>query len=122
MDNFVNIDVSVDDAALQAKLQSLIDDEGVKTEVNQEFARLINPYVPMDTGKLSQDISVDANGVTYHAEYAAKNYYGDEIRHRTDKHPLATAHWDEVAMQTEMDTLTAKAREILVRKAKGQSG
>lgn len=122
MDDFVNIDVQVNEAAIQAKIQNIINREDVKTEANRIFANIIDPWIPYDTGNLAHNITVNAEGVTYHADYAAKNYYGDDIRHKTDKHPLATAHWDDVAMQTEMDNLTSQITDMIVRKVNGQNG
>ena len=122
MDNRVKVDGKIDEADLRARLQNLIDDPQVRTEANRALAETVDPWVPYDTGALSKNITINANGVTYNQPYAAKNYYGDDIRHKTNKHPLATAHWDDVAMQTEMDSLTAKIKDILLKKANGQNG
>ena len=122
MDNLIDVDIQVDETALQAKLQKLIEDDSVKVQANQILARIIDPWIPYDTGELAGNITITADGITYHAPYAAKNYYGDDIRHKTDKHPLATAHWDDVAMQTEMPKLIAEIRDVLIRKANEQNG
>ena len=119
MDSMVHIDVQVDDVAIQAKLQQLIQDDTVKAEANQALADIVYPYVPYDTGALADTAQVSSEGVTYIVPYASKNYYGDDIRHKTDKHPLATAHWDEVAMQTQKEVLENRVKDALVRKAKG---
>lgn len=110
--------IEIDELALKRKVEDLIHNEQVMTEVHQQFAKVIDPYVPYDTGYLAHTITVDADCVTYHADYAAKNYYGTDIRHKTDKHPLATAYWDEVAMQSHKDEFAKQVEEIIKRKAK----
>ena len=119
----IKTEVTINELALQNKLEALIKDESVMTEVHEKFAETIFPYVPYDTGRLSeQDVRVDATGVTYYAPYAAKNYYGDDINHKKEKHPLATSHWDEVAMQTKKEEFAKEVEDILKRKAKELNG
>lgn len=119
MDNTVTI--TVDENAIIAKIESLLD-ETTMTQIQRTFATTLHPYVPYDTGRLSTDITVDSTGVTYHAPYAAKNYYGTDIAHKREKHPLATALWDKVAMQTEQEALAHKVELILKQKAREQNG
>lgn len=113
MSKFITTDVKIDDTAILKTVEAITHDDGVMTEVHQAFAEIINPYVPYDTGNLSQDITVSAEGVTYHADYAAKQYYGEEFHHNKEHHPLASAHWDAVAMQTEKEAFANRVTEII---------
>lgn len=106
--------VTVDGSELIKTLQTLTSDEEFMTEVQSEFRDIVDPYVPYDTGYLSQDsVRIDATGVTYTAEYAEKQYYGVDFHHNTETHPLATAFWDEVAMETQYEILQAKIVELI---------
>ena len=119
----VKVTIQINDEALANKLQGLVDDADVMTEIHQMYAEVIDPWVPMDTGLLANDLVIDETGILYEAYdeadgyYAAKNYYDVSIKHRTTHHPLATAYWDKVAMQTEYERVKQKATEIIVRKA-----
>lgn len=42
-----------------------------------EVRRLSDPYVPMDTGMLKNNVFVGTNKITYKSPYAAKNYYSN---------------------------------------------
>lgn len=116
MSDIIKTNVVVDMSSITDKVNGLLNDATVMTEVHREFANIIDPWVPYDTGNLSKDITVDASGVTYNADYAAKQYYGTELHHNKEKHPLATAYWDQVAMQTEKEALAAKVKDILIRR------
>ena len=105
------------DVDIAGDIQKVINDENVMTLVQSRFAQIVDPYVPYDTGYLSQDsVEIDAEGVTYTADYAWKQYYGEEYNHNTEVHPLATAHWDKVAMQTEYATLVNDIQDIIREK------
>jgi len=83
----------------------------------ETWQKLYDPFVPMDTGLLSHDaVSVyaeDGKGIIHHkAPYATAVYYGGEKNWRRDKHPLATAQWDEAAA-------TAGKRNELTRSVEG---
>lgn len=110
--------IEVDYSDLKESLENIKSDKEFMTEVQQEFADVVNPYVPYDTGNLSEDITVDETGVTYNAEYADKQYYGEEFHHNTEHHPLATARWDEVAMQTQQEELESRIVDLLEKRFK----
>ena len=117
----MSVTIIIDEKAIQAKVDDLFDDI-TKSKIQGAFARTINPYVPYDTGRLAHDITVDAQGVHYRAPYAEKNYLDEDIKHHTDKHPLATARWDEVAMITEEANFAKEVEEILNQRAKEKYG
>lgn len=148
MKNFLKIDVDIDEKSVQQKVDNLIDDF-VMIQIHMAFARLINPYVPMDTGRLSQNIETTKDYVRYKQVYAHYMYMGikygpnipqfDEFgnisgfvspkgkkKHSTgepltiykEEHPLATAQWDKVAMQTQLAAFEQTVKNILVRRAR----
>lgn len=117
-----DIYIKINPDLIKEQIDMLLSNDETMTEIQRMFAETIHPYVPYDTGNLSRDITIDPTGVTYHADYAAKNYYGDDIRHHKDKHPLATSHWDEVAMQTQSVVLANKIEELLERKMRELNG
>lgn len=117
MSDYIKTDVTVNIDAIKSKIESVINDSAVMTEVHQTFAGIIDPWIPFDTGNMSQEeISISAECVTYYAEYARKQYYGTEFNHTRTHHPLATAYWDKVAMQTEKEHLAQEVHDIIVRR------
>lgn len=148
MKNFLKIDVDIDEKSVQQKVDNLITDE-VMVHIHTAFARLIDPYVPMEFGNLSQTTEITKDYVRYREIYAHYMYMGikygpnipqfDEFGHITgfvspkgkkkhstgepliyskEKHPLATAEWDKVAMQTQLAAFEQTVKNILVRRAK----
>ena len=111
----ITAEVDFDVAKVQNKIESLIDDD-VMTQIHQLFAETIDPWTPFLTGALHSDITVRADGVTYNVPYAADKYYG--IVYHKEVHPLATDHWDVVAMETELEAFEAKVKDILIARAK----
>lgn len=61
---------------IEKKIENLINDD-VMTEIHNLFAKLCNPYVPMDEGPLSQHIEVTPNYVRYAEPYAHYQYMGE---------------------------------------------
>lgn len=117
MANSLNVTITLDSSQYVNYLQQIVDSADFKTEVNERYAEEVYAWIPYDTGHLANDTIIDETGVLYEVDYARKNYYGDDIRHKTDKHPLATAHWDDVAMQTQLEPFKEEIKEILVGKA-----
>lgn len=150
MKNFLKFDVEIDEKSVQQKVDNLITDE-VMVHIHTAFARLIDPYVPMDTGQLSQKLEITKDYVRYKQVYAHYMYMGikygpnipdfDEngkfkgffslkgvkkhsngqpLHYNKDKvkHPLATAQWDKVAMQTQLAAFEQTVKNILVRRAR----
>ena len=76
-----------------------------KIRVNQEMGKYaaeswrkhIEPYVPYNTGRLCNDVTIRPYKIIYNAPYADKVYNDLRRNFRKDKHPLATARWSEVA-------------------------
>lgn len=76
MADFFEFDVDVDGKALKNKIDNLIDDKTMQ-QIHNLFAMLINPYVPMDEGPLSQSLEVTKDYVRYTQPYAHYQYMGE---------------------------------------------
>lgn len=109
--------IEIDKKAIQARVEDLIDDT-VMTQIHNEFARLIDPWVPFLHGPLSQTVEINPTYIRYGQPYAHYQYTGVDFNHTLDPHPLASAEWDKVAMQTQMDIFSQTVKEILIRKAR----
>ena len=64
---------------------------------------LVEPFVPYNTGRLCNDVTVKPFSFEYNAPYAETVYNDLKRNFRKDKHPLATAQWVEVAMPVVRD-------------------
>lgn len=113
--------IDIDENSIVNKVENLID-ESTMLEIHNLFAKLINPWVPYLEGPLSQNIEVTPEYVRYLQIYANYQYWGLEFNHTKDVHPLASARWDKVAMQTEMEKFEDGVRTILERRAKEMYG
>ena len=84
---------------------------GFWADVAVEWHRLYTPYVPMDTGRLASDVTIDSAGgrITHGAPYASRLYNGQGMNFNRDKHPLASARWDQAAAPSELGKLAAYA-------------
>ena len=71
--------------------------EKMGTHAAETWRKLIEPYVPYNTGRLCNDVTIKPYIIQYNAPYAGKVYNDLKMNFRKDKHPLATARWSEVA-------------------------
>lgn len=73
-----------------------------------EWRRLIEPYVPMQTGTLKDTVDVNSSSgqgeIVYKVPYAHYQYEGN-FNHRKDMHPKASRQWDKAALPTEQPKL-----------------
>lgn len=107
--------VKIDEKAIADKVEALLDPVTMM-QIQSVFADIIAPYTPFLTGKLMNTSIVSDEGITYTVPYAREKYYGEV--YFKEIHPLATAHWDEVAMETQMPVLKERVIEILRARAK----
>lgn len=107
--------ITVNEKAIQAKLEALLDPVTM-TQIQSAFADLIAEYTPFLTGKLMNTSIVTDKGITYTVPYAREKYYGEV--YFKEIHPLATSHWDKVAMETQLPVLKERVLEILRQRAK----
>ena len=117
MSNVEVTNIQINTAAIKGKIEALLDDETMR-EIQQVFAEIIYPWTPYLTGALSsyEHTFISAEGVTYLVPYSAEKYYG--AVYTKDVHPLATSHWDKVALETQMPVLKQRVLEILQARAK----
>ena len=127
---------------------SLLNDLGLTRRLNllaaQSAAGFMNPYVPADSGILSQNFTVQADEnegrIIYKSPYAHYQYYGElmlapngsawakrgEKKHYAGKplkyskqmHPPATDHWDKAMMNAKKDVLLKEVSDMRKRLAK----
>lgn len=112
----VKFKVDIDDEKLAEQLTGLVDDKTM-LEIHNLFAKTIDPWVPFLEGPLSQTLEITPEYVKYIVPYAHRQYNGVDFKHTTDYHPLASAQWDKVAMQTQLDSFTEEVKKILIRRA-----
>lgn len=93
----------------QQRLMNKYFDKDLGIFVAETCARYMNPYIPMDTGALSQNYITEPYKVTYTSVYARRIFYGEGMNFSKEKHPLATARWDRA---TEAAKKGAIAREV----------
>lgn len=122
MSNMFNVEVDIDEKAIGAKIENLIDDKTM-LEIHNLLAKMCDPYVPFLEGPLSQSAfaQVTPEYVQYggsEVPYARYQYYGNEFNHTIDYHPQATALWDKVMMSEHGDEFRAQVEEILKRRAR----
>ena len=84
-----------------------------------EMRRLMDKFVPMDTGSLKDNVNVyveDGSGIVHYlSPYAHRMYEGDSFNFSTEKHPLATSHWDNAMMQVHGKDLIGAVQKYVKR-------
>lgn len=81
--------------------------------IHNTLAKMCDPYVPFLEGPLSQTAVITAEGVTYIQPYARYQYYGENFNHTLDKHPLASAKWDEAMLRDHREQFDAEVEDII---------
>lgn len=113
----INVDVQIDDASIQKKLDMLVDDR-VMYQIHDLLAKMCDPYVPFLEGPLSQTNVVTPQSVRYTVPYARYQYYGVDFNHTVDYHPQASALWDKVMMSEHREEFLDGVRAILRARAR----
>lgn len=89
-------------------------------------AKHMDKYVPMREGTLAETVIIDgeptrnvtADTITYTQNYARYVYNGisksgKPLNYSTDKHHLATHHWDKVMVSAEMPVVVKEVQEYI---------
>ena len=76
MADFIEFDVDVDGKFLREHIDALCDDVTMQ-RIHNLFAKLINPWVPMYEGILSQALEITAKYIRYKQPYAHYMYDGE---------------------------------------------
>ena len=112
-----NITVKCHFEKVPLKIKRICSNRSVGLFVASTCERHMNPYVPMDTGMLSQNTIVEPFKVTYNQEYAKRCFYGWDLNFRKEKHPLATSRWDKATESAKGNVI---AKEISTYISKGR--
>lgn len=122
------------------KIVGAVDGDAFWTFAATEWWRLITPYTPVDSGNLSQQVTIEPKTITYTAPYAHYQYVGEvygpnipimqggvvvgffspkgQPKHPTGSKlnyhsPLASARWDKAAEPTQKSALIARVQEFI---------
>lgn len=103
---------SIDLAGCYRKIDRIKASSRLGLFASSEAARLMDKYVPFDTGALAASADTSEPWfVSYRMEYAERVYYGDHLRFKKEHHPQARSHWDEGINKRELaDKLSAMVR------------
>lgn len=137
--------VEVNFSAIKEKINHALNDEFTRLAINNEFARMCDPYVPMDEGILAHTVQILKDGIYYPAPYAHYMYIGQiygpnipivqggeivgwrspkgkkktptgrPIHYSTERHPLATKEWDKAMMRDRGEEFTDTVGLLLMR-------
>lgn len=81
----------------QAILNAVRLDDEFGRYAAESWQKRVEPYIPYRTGRLCNDVSIEPWSIVYKAPYANEVYNNTKMNFNKEKHPLATAHWNEVA-------------------------
>lgn len=76
MGDIIETKIYVDVSKIVNRVESLVD-EKLMLQVHNLFAKMCEPYVPMDEGLLSQTVNITSEYVQYTQPYAHYMYTGD---------------------------------------------
>lgn len=96
-----------------AIISKVKDNPEIGRHAAETWRDLVEPYVPYNTGRLCHDVTIKPYVVQYNAPYAGKVYNDLKMNFRKDKHPLATAKWNEVAMPAVKDYLVKEMQNFI---------
>lgn len=147
MSETIQVKVDVDFSDIEKKVSGIIDDT-LMLQVHQLFAKMCEPYVPFDSGVLSQTTEITPEYVRYSVPYAHYMYKGNvyglnipikkngqivgwfskpgvtktptgqKIKYNTSGHPLATSEWDKAMITAQKDSFIEQVRQLIIRRAK----
>lgn len=123
MATLVKFKLEIDTSEIEDHFEDLCNDKQTKLEINNYIAKMFDPYVPMLNGPLHESglANVTPEYIEYgnaNVPYARYQYYGVEFNHTIEKHPQATALWDEVMMQEHGEEVEEHIKDILARRYK----
>lgn len=116
----VHLDKNVVSDAIREKLNG-VNNPTTMLALHNILAKRCDPYVPFLEGPLSQTTVVSSKGVTYIQPYARYQYYGEDFNFTRDKHPLASAKWDEAMLRDHGEEFNQEVKDTIKWRLK-QSG
>lgn len=112
--------VKIDASAIAERVEGCLDDDA-KLFFYNEFYGKMEPYVPADTLTMYDTADISADGILFAAPYSSAPYYGktkdgNQMHFKTDKHPLATDHWDVAAWAARKDDICGALQDYINRR------
>lgn len=99
-----------------AVISGRIFSKDVKIFFGQTAVKLMNPYIPYDSGALSKNYVVTEDYIEFQQPYAHKQHEGDNFNFSRDMHPLACAHWEDAMMKAKSGQLAKAVTDYINRK------
>ncbi len=114
------ITVQIDTFAITEKVEGVLTDDAKKYFYDEFYGRM-QPYVPADTLTMYDTADVSADGILFVMPYSSAPYFGktkngNQMHFKTDKHPLATDHWDIATWNAEKDYLCRILQDYINRR------
>lgn len=135
---------------LRYNITNIPKNEALMTECHNLLAKYLEPYVPMDEGNLAHNISVTSKAVSYLSPYAHyqhegvvygpnipiiengvivgwwsppnKQPTGASLQYSTEKHPLATHHWEQAMMRDKSDEFKSDIEDKILQEINKKGG
>ena len=147
----VSVNAHINTRKLAYQFRQLADDYSM-VQVHNLFAKMCDPYVPMETGTLSQGATIYKDKVVWPGPYGRYMYMGEvygpnipifedgvlvgffsppgqkkkptgrDIQYNKEYHPLASKEWDKAMMRDRGDEFLAQVEEILLQRCKALYG
>lgn len=115
---------------LDKELQKITGKDATRFLLQQWYIKMF-PYIPFVTGTLASttDIEIQRSpdqsmleaiegideSIHFKAPYASNMYYGDNFNFTKDQHPLAQAHWAQVAADLHGEELSRELKDFIIR-------
>lgn len=108
------------DVDLQASAEKRLT-RSVRIFASQTAYNLMEPYVPMRTGTLRQNVDILPEGVHYKQPYAHRMYEGVNFNFNRESSKgqdlsMVTAHWDDAMMRARGDDLAKAITDEIKRR------
>ena len=116
MSKLITVDVKVDISGIEDHFQELCHDPTLMLALHNTLANKCDPYVPFLEGWLSQTREITPEYVRYLMPYAHYQYYGVNFRHTLERHPLASAMWDQAMLSDKREEFEEEVKQEIVRR------
>lgn len=112
--------VKIDTKAITNMVEGVLTDDA-KIYFYNEFYGAMMPYVPADTLAMYDTADISADGILFVQPYSSAPYFGKTkngtpMHFKTDKHPLATDHWDVAAWNAKKDQICDALQDYINRR------
>lgn len=118
MSELIKVKVTVDVDGIADRFNDLCKDPTLMLSIHNLLAKKCDPYVPFLHGPLSRTVEITPEYIEYVQPYAHYQYHGEHFNFTKDKHPLATAFWDEAMLKDHRDEFEEEIRQRFVRRYK----